>query len=617
VYKNYLFTGGDDGVVNVWDISQESNKLVHTLDHGEAIRKIAFFRDEEGTRLAVAGADSLIKVWNLGLDSTGTITSEPTITLTGRNSVAFSPDGEYLAAPTSNNEVKIWDKEGKEVRTLRGHTRTVYDIVFSPGGGRLATGSGDHTIKIWNADSGDELTTLHGHADSVFATAFSPDSRYLITAGQDKTIKIWSIFGELATECVCGVRQVAFDSKGDRLAAASGRTITLWNVTSNELLPTLSDSTQVYSLAFDPNDPNYLATAGEDGTVKIWDLISRTVILTLTGHTTSATNYVAYSPDGKHLAAASEDKTAVIWDIESGQQVAQLEGHTDALEGVIFSPDGKFLATASDDETARLWTIEGQPAFTFTNHTNGLRDLAFSPDGTKLATAGDTTARVWDVQNGQPIITFTSHTDWVYGVAFNRDGTRLATTGADKTIRIWNIKSEPYVTQFILTGHSGAIRSVAFDPNNQYLASGSDDRTVRLYPLQLEKLLEVAQEQVTRSLTPEECQRFFDSGTCPVKEKYPPKPINPFANFVNNCDQRSIADDREVEVTFVNVSNNPLGIYWLDYEGEEKYAFTLEPNNSKELITSVTHSWCIRDLNDGHITDDFVITEETKVVEIQ
>jgi WD40 repeat protein len=99
-----------------------------------------------------------------------------------------------------------------------------------------------------------------------------------------------------------------------------------------------------------------LATAGSDGTAKIWDALTGELMRTLSGHS-GAVRAVAFSPDGTRLATASEDKTAKLWDAASGQVLRTLLGHTSTVHSVAFSPDGLLLATASVDRTAHVITL--------------------------------------------------------------------------------------------------------------------------------------------------------------------------------------------------------------------------------------------------------------------
>jgi WD40 repeat protein/DNA-binding SARP family transcriptional activator len=233
-----------------------------------------------------------------------------------------------------------------------------------------------------------------------------------------------------------------------------------------------------------------VATASDDGTVRLWDQITgRPIGKPLTGHTDTV-SAVAFSPDGRLLASASHDRTVRLWDPFTGQPASiPLTGHTDSVLAVAFSPDGRWLASASVDQTVRLWDpVTGRSVGTPLNGRVGpVYALAFSPDGRLLASA-DRTARLWDPttgrQIGQPLTGQTRHSgpvaDIVLAVAFSPDGTLLATGRADGSVRLWNTSTGQPVGP-PLQGHTDSVLAIAFSPDGKRLASASDDRTVRLW----------------------------------------------------------------------------------------------------------------------------------------
>jgi small GTP-binding protein len=290
---------------------------------------------------------------------------------------------------------------------LRGHTKWIGRIAWSPDGSYLASPSEDGTIRIWDAHSGACVHTLHWHTDQVWSVAWSPDGQHLASASQDNTVRLWDAASGKLLQTLKGhfetVTSVAWSPDGQRLASASSdKTIRLWEATSGKLLRTLEGHTNQINEAVWSPDGKSIASASYDKTIRLWEAATGKLLRTLEGHIEWAVS-VAWSPDGQRLASASYDKTIRLWDAASGKASQVLEGHRDSIRCVDFSANGRWLASKSGDSTIRLWrcdtwvcvTVLEEPAI---KH-KWPPSLTFHPRLPVLATLGeeDKIIRIWEL----------------------------------------------------------------------------------------------------------------------------------------------------------------------------------------------------------------------------
>ena len=291
----------------------------------------------------------------------------------------------------------------------------------------------------------------------------------------------------------------------------------------------LEHGSGVRAVAFSPVNDNLLASAGENNTIKLWNL-RRGTARTLKGHT-DVINSVAFSPNGRLLASVSHDRTIKLWNVHNQQNIATLRQGTQ-FRIVAFSPDGKLLATGGWMHVI-LWDVARRTEIATLLHDQQVQTVDFSPDGKLLAVGdgqGDApgTVKVWSVQNQQIIatleddlvfvrsVTFSSDdrylasshyngevkvwdvADWEllrtipragdYDIAFSPDGKMIAGTG-NGNVNLWWVEDGTNVAQ--LTGPDGWQHPVDFSHDGTSLAVGAEDGFVRLYNIEdIEKDIE-------------------------------------------------------------------------------------------------------------------------------
>lgn len=243
-----------------------------------------------------------------------------------------------------------------------------------------------------------------------------------------------------------------------------------------------------------------LATAGADGTVRVWNV--RRVpapppgkpetpdsLLVLRG-SLGAIRSVDFRPDGKPLVAGAADGGVTLWNLEPFKPEAQAKDFGPptslALQAsmprvAVASLDGKPLAsTATINERPAILVRDleqGKVRQTLLGHDSPVVSLAFSNDGTKLVSGStDKTARVWDLADAKfpEIARFAGHTSAVTAVVFNTDGQQVLSGSADNSAKLWAVADAKELMSF--AGHTGPIVAVAM-PNNQPLIAGRRGRS--------------------------------------------------------------------------------------------------------------------------------------------
>ena len=282
------------------------------------------------------------------------------------------------------------------------------------------------------------------------------------------------------------VTSVAFSPDGRTIASASDDgTVKLWNPDHKTSLKTLTVGGQVHDVAFS-GDGHTLASAsfGTNKTIILWEAGRYTRLRALAGGDTRS---IAFSPDGRTLASASADGAIMLWNFRTGTRLRTVTGVGDVYD-VAFSPDGHTLASAGADGAVKLWNLDRgnrAKARTLPGQAGPVMSVAFSPDGHTLAAAdADGTVTLWNLDRGNRAKprTLSGQAGPVMSVAFSPDGHTLASAGADGTVMLWDPRDGAPLTP-PLTSHTDHVNSVAFSRDGHTFASGGDDDRIIVWDL--------------------------------------------------------------------------------------------------------------------------------------
>jgi WD40 repeat protein len=202
----------------------------------------------------------------------------------------------------------------------------------------------------------------------------------------------------------------------------------------------------LWGLAFFP-DGRRLATCGDDGSARVWDLATRRTVLGPFWHTRvapgesapDARGYytLAVSPDGQTLVTAGDDHRTIRWDLGTGQPVGRPLQHDSCVLKAVFTPDGSKLLTATRGGTLHSWDLRTGRGTDLPSQGTEINGLALAPDGRTFATAtGFGVVRLWDTTSLRPAGPVYRHPAGVSAVAFSRDGRRLAMGMVDGGIHV-------------------------------------------------------------------------------------------------------------------------------------------------------------------------------------
>ncbi len=361
--------------------------------------------------------------------------------------VAFNPSSPTTVATTKQCSITLWDTESAKVKRLLGHTSFINAVAYTPTGKRLVSAShhyplreDDASVRVWNSESGELLLKLFGGTDGVTSICFNA-LNYLITTSWDSKVKVYD-----------------------------GQT---WeNMTKAEVVMEEKHTSWCCQVRISP-DGKFLASASNDTTIKIWNVIDGSQYLCLRGHQGRVTS-VSWNQDSTCVASASKDCSVIVWDIMNGGSIVNMfTCHAAMVRGMHWSAgSSSLIATGSYDNHAKVTNCaSNQLVADLIGHTDYVMTVMLHRNNTHLATGSkDSTVRIWDITSVETVHILTHHTELVWEVMYSVDCSLLASASKDKTVIVYNTNT---YSKLAVLSHNESANCCCFSNDNRLLFTGS------------------------------------------------------------------------------------------------------------------------------------------------
>jgi polysaccharide biosynthesis protein PslG len=305
--------------------------------------------------------EALLKAWGAAPKQQGPLTLTVPASR-GVRSVAFSPDGKFIAAGDGNGHVYIWQDSTLRLASSLADpgSKGVSSVTFNPASSLIAAGDANGHVYLW-ADGKVHAALKVPSGKAVLSVAFSPDGKYLAAGDAAGHVYAWLVStlhlaGTMIDPGGKGASSVAFNPANSLLASgdASGHTY-LWD---HRLAATLADpsSRGVTSVTFS-SDSEFLAAGDANGKAYIWLVSKGDIVQSLADPAGKAINSVAFNPGATLLAAGDAHGHIYLWTPAPKLAGNLTDPRSGGVRSVTFSPNGQYLAAADANGHVYLWPV--------------------------------------------------------------------------------------------------------------------------------------------------------------------------------------------------------------------------------------------------------------------
>ena len=528
---------GADGFVRFFD-PRTGKMIIETDSQQKEVNSVAFH--PELPILATAGDDGTVRLWKLpDFDLTGStvgLIEDGTLEVfDGRPvyGVAFTPDGQTLAACGDNPDVQIWDVNTRTCRrVLSGHhVRRVEALAISPDGRWLVTVGWDRSFVIWNLETQSvQLQRIVGPYP-LTCVAFLSDGEHFLVGAVDGSVRMWDLTQarqRARFDRPDGIQQVANVDQNHMLISDRGGTVCLLKCTTGDeaggidvVTAWQADSERIYGLAAEPSGETFI-TASRSGRVNRW--ITHHVepaVIRLGGQSEwyMSRNFPSKSLNNGRILICSSSKLVrhhlttqhsenvlstdngvlVSCDARPDESLVVVAEHPNLVHVVAKGQEvHTILAGDANDEIRAIRLMPASDTAviqrrhgalqTLDLHTSDLQNR-FSPcdalssmsgaDCMWIAEKQTNSLVAIDCQTWRPIRRIHAHRDTIFAVVESPDGSRVAATGADRSLSLWDTTNGELLHRF--ESMPTTPTALGWSPDGLTVAACTEGGTVHLF----------------------------------------------------------------------------------------------------------------------------------------
>jgi WD40 repeat protein len=470
-----FISASQDGSIKQWN---RQGRLLRSLVNNKTLKTVAF--SSLGQQFAVGDKTNIIKLYN----QSGAIIKEIKAASSGVTQIALNQ--QTLAAVSGYNTIQIWDTKGQLLTTFKPNQGLVYTLAISPNGKILATGGEDGKVKLWNRQGRLLKTLPNYHASGLSSqqtVVFSPDNQLIAVTNPESSITLYNLDGTLLTAFHTHqsvINSIAF-SPDSKLIAVGGLShkIQLWNRQGNLINSLVGDPLETTQMKFSPNG-NILASSHSDGTINFWRL-NHPLKQTFQAHeeliievefssydrqfmTFCYQGFVKHwQQDGTLLQSFSIDEVKNItlngqrllrllnqanpksftW-INNSDLVNRLISQIDWIKAVAVHDNKKLIATLNSENKIQIWNSKGDLKQEINPTQINISEMAFSPDGKVLGFSNDYQLELWNLQDKfrQPLVSLISSQNQIQAWRFSASDQTIAVATQSGEVKLWDRKGK-------------------------------------------------------------------------------------------------------------------------------------------------------------------------------